>query len=545
MKKYLILILLFGLWATWALFGPRFIPTHDGEYHIIRFANFYNVLASGHLFPRWAPDLNSGHGVPLFNFHYPFPNYVGSLFHALGASFVDAVKLTLAAGYLVAAIACFFWLRQIFSARAAALGTLAGMLVPYWFVDIYVRGSVGEVWALSFLFAALAGIEKKSRPLVGLAVALLIVSHNILALLFVPFILIYLLVRWRVGIIAWILGILTASYFWMPALAERGYMQGFNATTFSDHFPQIVQLLFPSWGTGFSGPGFAPGEMSFQIGILPLLVFVVALWSARRQKSPQAQLVRMFAALLVVAVFFMLPISLPVWNSVGFIQYLQYPWRLLSFVIPVTALLAAYVAEKRHYRVALILVIIGFIATQSYTMPVTYERRDDAHYLTRKEFTDGTSSLGNSFTTIWTPWQSERPPARLEAVAGDAVVRMDSERPLEYRFHVTAGQQSAIRVHTLYYPGWTAYIDGVEGQIQWESDGLINLILAEGEHDVVVRFEETPLRQAADALSVVGLFCLLGSAILKRGYYAHRNRHAAPGNRPQRTRRGRLHKTSS
>ncbi|MEK7073761.1 MAG: hypothetical protein AAB960_00340, partial [Patescibacteria group bacterium] len=63
--------------ASLPLFGSRFIPTHDGEYHIIRFWQFFTGLASGQWFPRWAPDLNNGLGIPLFTFNYPFPSYIG------------------------------------------------------------------------------------------------------------------------------------------------------------------------------------------------------------------------------------------------------------------------------------------------------------------------------------------------------------------------------------------------------------------------------------------------------------------------------------
>ncbi len=544
MKKYLILIFVVGLWAALPLFGPRFIPTHDGEYHIIRFANFYTMLSAGHIFPRWAPDLNSGYGLPLFNFHYPFPNYIGSFFHAFGASFVDAVKLTLATGYLVAAFLCFLWLRSLFPPRAALVGAIASMLVPYWFVDIYVRGSVGEVWAVAFLFAIFLGIEQRLPLILGLATAFLILSHNILALLFIPFAFAYILIRWRSGIAAWVLGILVASYFWLPALLERGYMVGLNSVAFADHFVELVQLLFPSWGTGFSAAGFAPGEMSFQLGILPILVFAFALWALRKKKDSAWPLGILFIASMVASVFLMLPFSLGLWDAIPLLQYLQYPWRLLSFVIPATGFLMAYVT-RASWRWAGILALIGFVAVQSYMRPVTYEARSDVHYLSRAEFTDGTSSLGNSFSTIWTPWKSKRAASRVEVLSGDVAVHMEREDPLEYRFAVLASEPSTLRVNTLYYPGWSVQADGKKQAIDYETAGTIDVAVPEGEHDVVVRFEETPLRWAADTLSLTGLFCLLGWAILKRGYYAYRHRHNAPHNRPQRTGRRRIHAKAS
>ena len=64
---------------------------------------------------------------------------------------------------------------------------------------------------------------------------------------------------------------------------------------------------------------------------------------------------------------------------------------------------------------------------------VTYEKRDDSHYLSRREFTDGTSSPGNSFSTIWTGWKKERFQTRFQASTGDATINVYKETPLPHR----------------------------------------------------------------------------------------------------------------
>ena len=66
------------LWASLPLFGKAYIPTQDGEYHIIRIVEFARMLGRGYIVPRWAPDMNSGYGIPIFNYQYPLPNYIGS-----------------------------------------------------------------------------------------------------------------------------------------------------------------------------------------------------------------------------------------------------------------------------------------------------------------------------------------------------------------------------------------------------------------------------------------------------------------------------------
>jgi len=126
-------------------FGKGFIPTHDGEFHFIRFAEFFRMLQSGYLFPRWAPTINSGYGLPVFEFMYPFVNYISSLLHVFGMEFVEGFKISSALGYLIAVLFCFLWLNKRFGVFPAVVGAVVSAYVPYWFVELFVRGSIGEV----------------------------------------------------------------------------------------------------------------------------------------------------------------------------------------------------------------------------------------------------------------------------------------------------------------------------------------------------------------------------------------------------------------
>ena len=77
-------IAIFSLIATLPLFHQGLLPTHDGEYHVVRFYEFHKMISDGVWYPRWAPDLLYGLGVPLFNYVYPLPNYVASFLHFFG-----------------------------------------------------------------------------------------------------------------------------------------------------------------------------------------------------------------------------------------------------------------------------------------------------------------------------------------------------------------------------------------------------------------------------------------------------------------------------
>jgi len=521
-------VLLIAFWAAWPLFTAGFLPTHDGEYHLIRFWEFEKMLGAGNFFPRWAVDLNSGYGVPLFNFHYPLPNYLGVIYHTLGFSLVDSFKLVLATGYLGAVIFCFSWLMRLFSPVAAALGTIVFAFIPYWFVDIYIRGSVGETLAFAWVMLALLSLEKNWIKIFALSIGLLILTHNILAMIFLPLVIGYLVLRRPKARSAVVWGIGLAAYFWLPAILEQKYVVGLTSVNFRDYFPQLDQLLIPSWGSGFSGTGLLGSEMSPQIGIVPLVVIITSIiFVTRKSGDKLITLSRFFFLTVSGAIFLMLPFSRSIWEFIAPLAFIQYPWRLLSLLLPSTAFLTAYLATKIKYPWwGTALAILAVILTLSYTRPVMYPPRADSYYLARREFTDGTSSMGNTFSTRWTSWQKARAKQKVEIIQGEALVRAIKLKPLRYDFLVDAKSPSFARVNTLYYPGWQVSLNHQPQTISYEDDGLIKFALPAGNSRVTVKFGETPLRCLADFISLSCLFWFLGSTILNNTY-ARSHRHFA------------------
>lgn len=521
-----VIILLFScVYAVLPLFGSRFIPTHDGEYHIIRFYEFFTMLAAGYPFPRWAPGLNSGYGIPLFNFHYPFPNYIGSLLHALGFSFVDAFEVAEAFGYLIAILFCYLWLRKLFPIFPAVVGAIICAFIPYWFVDLYIRGAIGEVWAMAWVFLAFAAIEYNARSIFPLALGLLILSHNILAMLFIVFILTYLFLRKKNWILEVLLGIFLASYFWLPALLERNLVSGLNIVKFHDHFPELYQLVIPSWGSGFSQEGVAHDEMSFQIGIVPLIVMLAAFLKAKSDPDNAKKTILTAFFFFFIGLFFLMQkYSLFFWKNIPVLQYIQYPWRLLSMLFPIVAYCGAYVVSMVKHRkaVGMLLICLAIFLSLRYIKPVTYELRSDQYYLTKREFTDGTSSLANTFSTRLRPWIEERAPQKIEVLVGEATITQRAIRPLEYIASLSVIKDSILRVHLLYYPGWQVYVDGHKVNFDTRY-GLMDVSVSPQNQDIRVVFEETMFRKIANALSILSLFWILVLAILKR--YGRRNRY--------------------
>jgi len=461
MKKLPVIVLfLISLWAALPLFGKNYIPTHDGEYHIIRIVEFSKMLGVGYIVPRWAPDMNNGYGIPIFNFHYPLPNYIGSFVRVFTRDAVYAFQMSMGIGYLLLVIAAYFWLSALFGVVPAVVGAVVSAFTPYLFVDMYIRGSIGEVWATALLLLCLYVIEKNKYVYFAFIYGLLILSHNILAMLYSPFILGYAYIKNKQAV-RWMLGGLGISaFFWIPAIFESKYVVGLNTVNFREHFVDWYNLIIPSWGSGFSG---SINSMSTQIGIIPLISIIATVMFKR------TKLLTYFFTVFAFSIFLMLPVSMSVWEMVKPLQFVQYPWRFLSFIIPIAGFCAAYwtsVLKKKW--VGIFFAIVAIICAGGYARPVQYAPRNEKYYTSKSNFMGGTSSMGNSFSTIWTGWKN------IPATEGA----------------------------TLYFPGWKAFGGGREVPIV-NDNGVIRVT-----QPATLKFTETPLRLLADIISLISIILL-------------------------------------
>ena len=129
----------------------------------------------------------------------------------------------------------------------------------------------------------------------SLSVAVLIGWHNLSALMYMPVVIMYPLLlkffdiknftRKRIFFyyVAVLAGIAITSFFWIPALLESRYTLAFwlfpVQQGYRDHFLAFWQLIWSTWGYGFSLPGTAHDGMSFQAGIAHWVVFLAGIVS--------------------------------------------------------------------------------------------------------------------------------------------------------------------------------------------------------------------------------------------------------------------------
>ncbi len=534
---FVLIVISFALISSFSLFHSGLPPTHDGEYHVIRFYEFDKALRDGNIYPRWAADLNNGFGLPLFNYVYPLPNYMASFFHFFGISFIDSFKLNMIFAVLIGAIFFYLWSRQFWGNLGGLVSSVFYTFSPYHFVDLYIRGSVGEVWALGFFPAFLWAITNYLRNkklkfflLSAIFLSLIIFSHNILALMFFPFAISYIvflilnqkekkrLILDTCYII--LIGLGLSSIFWVPALLEIKYVTGLQVFGTSYHFPEFYELIIPSWGSGFSGD--LRNHLSFQIGVANLLaLFISILILLFTKKNENKRYILFFILSFFLIFFLMLKISLPIWQKVPFMNYFQFPWRFLSLEILFASFLAGsfVVFSKKIIKkvLAILMIILAVSLGLGYAKPAYYLERNDSYYTTKSNFIDGTNSPGNAFNTIF--WKAHQKAKEKVSFEGDGTVQIAAIKSSNYIFSVNAKEDGNILVNTAYFPGWTAYIDGKYKEVKRGEDGLFYFPVGRGNHRIVVKLEDTDIRKLASAISlfsILALFICMNFVKIKR-----------------------------
>ena len=531
------IIFFFGLLAGYDLLYPGLPPTQDGEYHVVRFYEFDKVLRAGTIYPRWAPDLNFSYGVPLFNYVYPFPNYMASFFHLFGFSFIDSFKLNLFIALIFSGVFFYLWAREFWGDIGGLVSSIFYIFSPYHFVDIYIRGSVGEVWALACfpLFLWLFTQYVKNKKLLyfissALSLSFVIFSHNILAFMFFFFSLIYAVVliyrvkKKKTILISFgsliFLALSVSSIFWFPALLEKRYVTGLEVFNISTNFPELFQLLIPTWGSGFSG-GDLQNQMSFQIGVANLLaVFLgcIALALYRKRNDYRWYLIGFFLFSFVVIFFFMLRVSEPLWKTLPFFNYFQFPWRFLSLMIVICSFLAGSIfgfmkEKKKSIFLASFLILFVVFLGVSYAKSPYHLQRNDAYYTSRSNFIDGTNSPGDVFNTKWMQKRSQRANMVLSAI--NATIIINKKKPTEYLFTLHTNKTTSAVINLAYFPGWNVFIDQKEAPVTLRKDGTMDVTIPRGNHEIFITFKDTKVRLMA-LLITFGACCILILLLVKK-----------------------------
>ena len=540
---HLFFLIIISVLPLVSLFSNGMPFVHDGQDHVARIANFYQSLSEGNIIPRWGGNLNWGYGHPILMFLYPLPSYVASLFHFIGFSFVDSTKLVFGVTYLLSGLTMYLWMSNAFGKRAGFIGALLYAFAPYRFVDIYVRGAIGEHVAfifppliLYFLFK-LSTISKRFTINdlrltsmysmgVSLSIAGLILSHNAISLMFLPVIAVYIFYLYmyetkrsfRFLIIAvsfFLFGFALSAFFWIPALFEGKYTLR-DIVASGDAYDRFVpwwRFFYSPWSFGGSG------DLSKSLGFTQWIgvIFASKLLITTKNRALKTFLGGMLIFLLF-SFLIMTALSKAIWQNFLILQKFQFPWRFLSLSTFLAAVLGGIsiplLLKSGHGTINnkhILLVAFCFLSvslTVGMWKPQAYKVRPESFY---SGIYPGTTDTGES-SPIWsTRFMEHIPASPMEVIDGDAVIMQKIRTSTIHEYTVEVQKRTLLLENTVFFPGWRIYIDGNPVNIEYQNPnyrGLMTFYIDKGTYTVKVIFEDTKLRSFANNISFVSIVIL-------------------------------------
>lgn len=366
---------------------------HDFDFHLASWLDAQAAWKQGLFYPHWAPSPNYGAGEPRFVFYPPLTWMLGAAFGlifpwkgvelSITCSFLAATGLATrmlarqampeAPATLAGCIALFSGYSMFTAYERTAFGELAGgFWIPLLLLLIFRdRNPQGSVWRRALdgsavlLALVIAGAWLSNAPLGVMASYLLAAVALLLAMLqrsWAP------IAR---SVVAITLGLGLSAMYIVPAAVEQKWVQIRQAT---DDPGMAIENSF-LFGR-HADPNLELHDVELlRVSIIAIVMIGLALLSLfiawRRGRLPGKRSWWIPLALIpIVVLLLQFPISLPIWNALPKLRFLQFPWRWLVVTeAPIGILIASAFWPTR--RVLRGIVVVASTAAFAFITGVT------------------------------------------------------------------------------------------------------------------------------------------------------------------------------
>lgn len=549
---YLIIILA-GIWGIAGLWKIPGLPTsHDSISHMARMYAYAEGLRD-HVFPvLWARRMFWGIGSPVLMLNYQIPYYFAMLWHYLGLSLVDSFKMVLSVSQIASGILMYLAMRNRFKRIPSLVVAILYMTGPYRFLNIYVRGAMGEVFATMFPPIILAGIWRKSRVLQTIGWTGLFLSHPVGSALYSGILLGYVLFTNKLKdvfntlkdfFVPYLLAFLIAAFNLLPTLAltKYTYYRTENSDTLH-HFPTLSQLMYSTWGYGFSTDD-GNDQMSFQIGVMQwALLGFGSLYGAHliRKHKDYSEVGYLVLAFVLSILLMLKPIATPIYVHLGLAKIIDYPWRILMVFGFISSILGAIMitATKNYLWRGL---LICFLVAGAFYTNRNHVRINLVWPWPSDSFRHGT---GDAYGEYAAKYRATRDGSEFyelsEYIEGTGRIAVVSDKSNLTKIVVESSNPSQVRFNMMYFPGWHVRIDDKEVKINTaqnpesqrdtcyvtnriskhiDDSGLVACHFLPGKHSAEMKYEPLPVQKIGNLLSCLGIGILIW--LMSQSFYQH------------------------
>ena len=532
-----------GLIAAFAIVAmlPAYfsgIPAGNDQSQHFQFANtIYSSIRSGDLYPSFAAETNHGFGDYGIRFYPPLTYYALSAAYFVVGDWYIASLAVFTLVFFCGGLGIYLWAREEFGPTQSLIAALLYTFAPYHLNQLYNNALFAEFFATAIIpvcFLLLTRVCRKAGWLDALALAvvysLLILTHLPLTILCSLAMGIYCLFMLRGSALVSALPKLSFSvsaavamtaFYWSRFLPELDWITHSSPKYFSTIWDYRTNFLlvpdhFLKFGEDVLNLWFADILLVATLLVtIPTAVYLLS----KRVKAGRFTIAA--AAVLAISVFMTTPLSSPIWNNVGFLQKVQFPWRLMTIVSAFAAIVASVGIAKAAdgmKKGGSSLATIGLgVVLAAFFFTATFVTRGAA-YVPRTQFNAQIANIADaeSCDCWWPVWAKREAFAQTVPVSVPGRNIVSSLRtPSTRRFAVDAGESATATVAAFYYPRWQASVNGNATEIVPDANGLMTVRIPPDSAEVELTFREPEyVRYASTVSALAWLLVLAFGAVL-------------------------------
>jgi hypothetical protein len=514
---------------------------HDFEFHADSWFDAALQWKEGVLYPRWTAWTNHGYGEPRFIFYPPLSWMLGAaLTGVMPLPWVPIAFIVLTQTF--AGLSAFLLLKQLATEPAAILGAACYVMNPNALLMTYIRSDFAEQLACAMFPLVLLGTLRLCNyledsesglssivyfaiPFAGVwlsnAPAGVIASYSIALLMAWAAITqrsLKIAVRGACGLA---LGLSLTGFYLLPAAYEQRWV----------NIGQALSSGLLPW-QNFLFTAIEDVEHTWFNWIASMCALMLVLWfgisallSGRLGKRAEASggSRSVWTALLVVgtaATLLMMRFTMPLWNHLPKLRFVQFPWRWMSMVALIFVCFAAAVCERPRgwllfVVMALLSVPLGhFLVSNAWwdtdEMPTQYAAIERG---TGFDGTDEYDPLGDDHSDlpVGAPLVKILPESRDGGRVPEAHGRVVEWKTEKKEIRVDAKDEARVALRLLNYPAWRVEVNGRAITPERMDDFNVMVIpVQRGSSVIRVWFTRTADRTVGIVVSVIAMMVAIG-----------------------------------
>jgi|GEM_PF-2224328 len=543
-EKEKIVICIIVLLSLFPLYTPGFYYSHDGLIHLFRTVGAYSNLVNLDFFGRIYYNMINNFGYGWGMFYPPISAVVPAFFMTIGFSLFTAEKIFIILASIFAGLFSYKLFNELFNNKfCSLLATIIYILAPFKMTQIIVRGAFGELLLFTFLPLIMFGLikilkkEYKYKYYFVFGVTGIVYSHIISTVYTAIFVAIFLLLNIKsiinkktlLELSKCLLVILLLCSPILVPLAEHQIMNIYNVNSMMGgnvadsvvHVGQLIGSKIESGNVGNSSYFSNDKEMNYMIGLTPILLLALLPFAfAKIKENGDKNNVIKYSTLLFITILMM--VTPLIWNKIGVLDVIQFPWRLLTFSVLFISIISGYILKSiltKENEYAFLLFVLGFSFIFIYlagteirlAKKLNSEVNFENQILTEKDdYWSIASSLGYSYDYLPKQLDEEILKSRgtdIIVLDGNAsITSLDKKNSILNANVVTSSQNVVLELPLIYYKGYTIKIDNTKVDYNISDNGFIKIYISNiGEHKIYLKYTGTIIYNICDIAAIVVL----------------------------------------